>query len=404
MAGIGVGSRYLDQRAGRVGTPAAASQGIARRDHAVLIGPETATALGIEWGRLAGHAVEDNLFFHPDVMLPAIGHLGEDPRIAVVRDARGRLTGLAPVVMTRLGRIAPAVSIWSHDYGPLGVPLIDRRDVDGAVSAMVDIAGKGSLIVPDLTLEGPVAAALTAAAERSRRPVAIVGGHLRAMLLRPQAGTVDLRANSLRRRGGRVARQMRRLADLGTVTIETTAEPDCVRARFEEFLTLEAAGWKGRSGTALASASATAGFAREMVFNRSEEGAARIDSIRVAEHPIAILVSFVAGATAFTWKIAFDEGFRRFSPGAQLMLEAPRSLFSDPNVARIDSCAAADHPMIDHLWKDRLAVGTLVIGPPSGAIHRLGLAVLRAEVGVRDTARRLRSRLFAGRKHREAGL
>ena len=112
----------------------------------------------------------------------------------------------------------------------------------------------------------------------------------------------------------------------------------------------------------------------------------------------------VAGSTAYTWKIAFDEAFRRFSPGAQLMLEAPRSLFSDPNVARIDSCAAADHPMIDHLWKDRLAVGTLVIGPPSGAIHRLGLAVLRAEVGVRDTARRLRSRLFAGRKHREAGL
>jgi hypothetical protein len=187
---------------------------------------------------------------------------------------------------------------------------------------------------------------------------------------------------------------MRRLGDLGSVSIETTVDADRVRARFEEFLALEAAGWKGRRGSALASTAATAEFAREVVFNRSDAGAARIDSIRVGARPIAIVVGFVAGATAFTWKIAYDEAYARFSPGAQLMLRVATSFFSDPAVARIDSCAAANHPMVDHLWPGRMAIGTLVVGPRGGgAVHRVGLAAANAEIFARANARRLRDRL-----------
>ena len=53
-----------------------------------------------------------------------------------------------------------------------------------------------------------------------------------------------------------------------------------MRARFEEFLALEQAGWKGRKGTALASSAATAEFARAMLFDLAEAGKARIDSLQ----------------------------------------------------------------------------------------------------------------------------
>ena len=398
MTEVSVGDRELGRRASGGTRPV---RGAATADHATRLDPAAAAAIAGEWRRLAGRAAEDNVFFQPEAVLPAIGHLGEAPQIAVTRDPAGQLAGLAPVIGTRLGRIAPAVRLWSHDYAPLGVPLVDRRDVDGAVSALVeDTAGRASLIVPDLPLDGPVATAFVAAAKRGNRPLAVIDRHVRAMLARRD--DADIRATLPARRRKELARQMRRLADLGTVTVETTVDADCVRARFEEFLTLEAAGWKGRRGTALASTAATAAFARELVFNLSEAGAARIDSIRLDAHPIAILVGFVGGATAYTWKIAYDEAYGRFSPGAQLMLEAPRSLFSDPRVARIDSCAAADHPMIDRLWADRMAIGTLVIGPPGGgAVHSLGLAAFRAEIEARHAARRLRARLAGGRKNRE---
>jgi CelD/BcsL family acetyltransferase involved in cellulose biosynthesis len=234
---------------------------------------------------------------------------------------------------------------------------------------------------------------LRVAAERAERPVAIVDAYRRAILRRGTAAAGPRALLSSRRRG-QFARQMRRLAETGPVVVEATAEPDTVRARFEEFLALEARGWKGRRGTALNSSVATAAFARDMVFNRSERGTVRIASIRVGERPAAIAVAFVAGSTAYGWRIAYDEGFAKSSPGAQLLLDLPESLFFDPGVETIDSCSPAGDRFASSLWPDRMALGTLVIGPRGGSLlHNAGLAAFKAEIEARAAARRFRSRV-----------
>ena len=192
---------------------------------------------------------------------------------------------------------------------------------------------------------------------------------------------------------------MRRLADLGPVAVESVAAPGAATATFEEFLALEAAGWKGRDGTAILSSPAISAFAREVVARRAADGGVRIDTLRLAGKPIAMVVSFLAGASAWTWKIAFDEAFARFSPGVQLMLELPQRLFAHGKIARIDSLAAANHPMIDHLWRDRIPIGTLVIGP-GGPLHRLALLSTESEIRARALARQLRDR-WQRRGHRE---
>jgi hypothetical protein len=163
---------------------------------------------------------------------------------------------------------------------------------------------------------------------------------------------------------------------------------------FEEFVRLEAAGWKGRRGTALASLQDAGPFAREVVARLADAGAVRIVSLRMNDQPLAVVICLVAGETAFTWKIAYDEAFSRFSPGAQLMMEVPGVLFAEAEIACIDSCAVADHPMIDPLWQDRRPIGTLVIGPAGGGVrHRLGLASARTEIAILNWARRWRTRL-----------
>ncbi len=357
-----------------------------------------AGSLVSEWVRLAARPAGDNVFFHPDFAIPAMRHLGSSAVSIASVTVAGTLVGIAPFTRTRLGWIAPAVRLWSHPYGPLGLPLIASDSVDDAIATLVEglaphDAGT-SLIVPDLPLDGPVADALSRLAETAGRPTVVLGGHVRAVLDRPAGGAVDLRSGLPTRRRKEYARQMRRLGELGRVTIETAVEPEHVRSRFEEFVVIEAAGWKGRGGTALASESAIAEFARAAVSNRADAGAARIHSIRIDDRPIAVLVSLLSGTTAFTWKIAYDETYARFSPGVQLMMEAAKSLLSDPSVARIDSCAAADHPMVDRVWPGRMAIGTLVIGPPGGGVvYRLGVAAASIAVAARDRAHRLRERL-----------
>lgn len=348
-----------------------------------------------EWAMLSGSSAGDNVFFHPGFALPAMRHLGADVSIATLAHPGTRLAALAPFVRTHLGRIAPAVRLWSHDYAPLGLPLIDGEAVEATVAALLHglapATGGLSFIAADIPLDGPVANALAIAARRNKRPVDILDAHMRAALARSDAGALDPRAALPAKRRKELSRQMRRLAEVGEVTVMTVTNPVGVGVRFEQFMAMEAAGWKGKNGTALSSSPSTMEFAREAVANRAEAGGARIDSIDVGGQPIAMLVSFTSGETTFTWKIAYDESYARFSPGAQLMLEAAKAIFSDPTIVRIDSCASADHPMVDHLWSGRIAMGTMVIGPPGGGmLHRLGLAAARAELAARAAVRRLR--------------
>jgi CelD/BcsL family acetyltransferase involved in cellulose biosynthesis len=352
------------------------------------------TAVLAEWAALSARASGDNLFFHPDFAIPAIRHLGADVAIATVADASGRLAALAPFTRTRLGRVAPATRLWAHEYAPLGLPLVDRAALRPAAATLIEglapaVSG-ASLIVPDLPLDSAVARALV---EASRdRPIDILDGHVRAVLKRAPGQPVDVRGMLSARRRKEYARLMRRLRDVGEVLVTAAIEPQDVRARFEDFMALEAAGWKGKRGSALLSRQATADFAREVVAARADAGSARIDSIDLGGRPIAAVVSFAVGETASTWKIAYDETWARFSPGAQLMLEVVGGLFSDPTLTAIDSCATADHPMIDHLWPGRLAIGTLVIGPPGGSLaHRVGVATARAEFAARAALRRFRT-------------
>src|SRR4249920_921970 len=107
----------------RSGLPRAASLAVGGRASAALLLPDETGGLAEEWRALANEAVEDNHFFLPDVVLPATRHFGTDVRILTVRDGGGALIALMPVTATRLGRIAPALRIWSHHYGPFGVPL-----------------------------------------------------------------------------------------------------------------------------------------------------------------------------------------------------------------------------------------------------------------------------------------
>ena len=144
----------------------------------------------------------------------------------------------------------------------------------------------------------------------------------------------------------------------------------------------------------MVSTPSVAAMGREIVAAKASRGELAIHAIRLDGRAIAMLVCFLSGGTAYTWKIAYDEAFARFSPGAQIMMEAGTGLLAIPRIARVDSCAEANHPMADHVWKGRRAIGTIVIGPPGGgALFSAGLAAMRAETAARATAKELIKRL-----------
>jgi hypothetical protein len=86
-----------------------------------------------------------------------------------------------------------------------------------------------------------------------------------------------------------------------------------------------------------------------------------------------------AGAGALAFKIAYDEQLAKFSPGVLLELDHVRRLHEPGAPAWVDSGAAAHHPMINHLWRDRVGIETLLTptGDRAGRVVTAALPLLR---------------------------
>ena len=98
------------------------------------------------------------------------------------------------------------------------------------------------------------------------------------------------------------------------------------------------------------------------------DGHARIDRLMQHGRPLAATITLRSGTTAWFWKIAYEEEVARASPASSSRSTSPSSCSPQPDVLRADSCATADHPMIDHLWRERLALADLMIAPSAAAL------------------------------------
>jgi CelD/BcsL family acetyltransferase involved in cellulose biosynthesis len=156
-------------------------------------------------------------------------------------------------------------------------------------------------------------------------------------------------------------RQRHRLAEHGAVHFDVARTPEEVACAIETFLTLEASGWKGKRGTALAQHDGDASFARRASIALAEVGQCEIVSLRAGDTPVAAGIVLRHQDRAFYFKLGIDERFAKLSPGVQLTLDLTRHLCADPEIASADSTADADHPMINPIWRGRFAIGDVLI-------------------------------------------
>lgn len=314
---------------------------------------------------LTVRATAPNAFYEPAFMAASAPVFGRGAIAGLVwrRAMPRQLIGFFPVAIEhrRYGLRMPMLVGWTHPYGPLGTPLIDRDCADAAVIAWLDhIAADPAMpklmLMPYLPAEGDIARAFDAAlAHRDGRSEQFAF-HRRALLAPAgdRAGYLDQAMAPKKRK--ELRRQRKRLADMGGLTSTTTDAPAALTAALLDFLALEASGWKGRAGTAAKGNNAVRCFVVEAVSALAAEGKASVSRLALDGRAIATIVTLRSGDEAWCWKIAYDEAYSRASPGVQLLIDVTEAMLADPGIARADSCATADHPMIDHIWRERLAL------------------------------------------------
>ncbi len=230
------------------------------------------------------------------------------------------------------------------------------------------------------------------------RPV-VLESHARAGLDASRDADVLLQEALGAKKLKELRRQRNRLADQGAVRCDIAREAGDVAAALETFLKLEASGWKGQRGTALGQHAGDAAFIRRATAALAENGQCEIVTLFAGDTPVASAIVLRHQDRAFYFKLGVDERFAKLSPGVQLTLDLTRHLCADPSIRTVDSTANPGHPMIDPIWRGRLAIGDVLIPlrrrDPVTALIQATLGLRKA---MRGPARHL-VRLI--RKHRE---
>jgi CelD/BcsL family acetyltransferase involved in cellulose biosynthesis len=339
------------------------------------------------WDELARNASEPNPFLESWYLLPALKALAEPDSVRLLLLEHGEtLIGLIPLAHSKryYSRPIPHLAGWSHPNCFLGTPLIAKGHEQPFWRALLAWADKNAraglfLHLAQMALEGPVFQALTKVIAAQGRTGAIVHREDRALLASGDSPETYFEASLSGKKRKELRRQLNRLGEQGAVAFERRHDDAELDAWTDAFLDLESGGWKGRAGSALALAPETTALFRQSLAGAAAQGRLERLTMTLDGKPIAMLANFVCPPGVFSFKTAFDESFSKFSPGVLLQCENLMVL-ERRDIAWSDSCAAADHPMIDHIWRERRQVGHISVAI-GGRLRRAVFGMLaRAEL------------------------
>lgn len=364
------------------------------------IRPAEYAEFGGAFAELARHALEPNPHMAPAAIAAATLLTPEDgivilaawlsealgfERLAgiwVLRRQRDWRSGFAPVLAAPL---LPLYEVSSH-------PVLDRDHADDVAQAMLRHVLASTdlpklLALPLLPLDGPVATVLREACratgsrlgsyERWQRPV-----------MQPQAG--DDAERYLRRALGhgykKRMQQFRAVARHGETTFRRRRGQAALEP-FETFLALEASGWKGRAGTAIACLPQDAAYFRRLAALLAEEDMLLVDTLLLDGRPLAMGVLVESADRRHFLKIAYDETQGRHSPGRALTVAMLKADFAGTPPAFFDSGAGEEVDAGTYVWGERrtMANAVLRVGPggwhpaEAAALARMWLRRLRAQ-------------------------
>jgi CelD/BcsL family acetyltransferase involved in cellulose biosynthesis len=318
------------------------------------------------WKRLADHSLAPAGLNAPELILPLIRRL-PGAELAAVKQGNDLLFAL-PVKKRR--SIPALFTNWTTALTVIGEPHLDREFPEAALTVFIN-----HLTHPILLHAVAINGSFWNCLVRQDAQISVLDTWQRAALW--PSGTYeawfDSNIGSKRRKEYR--RLTNRLSEAGrleTSSLETGR--DC-KPWVADLLALEAAGWKGKRGTAMAANPALQVAFQESCQFLAAAGKLRFWKLTLDGKPIAAMYAIVEGDQAWLHKIAYDETYAKFSPGVLLVLYATEKLFAETGLVLVDSCAIPGHPMIENIWRDRIQVADVMIAPKSVGPQRFAATV-----------------------------
>lgn len=276
-----------------------------------MVGAELG-ALEAEWRRLVDTCATLPMQA-PDWMLTAAALPGTGPLVVETVRRDGALVALAALSSCR-GQLAVLGAGLLFEPGDvLAVDAAARDELCGLLLA------RGR---PVVLRHLPATSETPAALERSL-------GRAGRLVTRCEPGSpfldiderwAELGGGLSSRRRSDLRRALRRAERLGEVRVRLLRpRPDELAAVVDEALAVEATGWKGAAGTALAGDPLRAPFYREYAARLAARGELLVTFLDVDRRPAAMQLAALWGNRVWLLKIGYDPTYRQCSPGVLLL-------------------------------------------------------------------------------------
>ena len=329
------------------------------------------------WDRLAAAAVEPNVFYERWMLQPALESFddGKDVFFVLVvaelpagSPHAPLLCGFFPLRRRRRYKGLPVATLelWCHVHCYLCTPLIHASYASECLAAFfswmnTDRRGAALLECKWVPGEGAFHHLLVEHLAEHRQLALLDETYSRALFSPRASATAYLEEVLSGERRRRLRKHEERLQEQGTVEYVALASDGDVRAWLEEFLRLEAEGWKGREGSALQCREEDRRFFVAALTDAFQRGRLMMMALRLNGQPIAMFCDLLAEPWSFVFKLTFDETYARFSPGALMELEKVRRLHDRKEIRWVDSCNAPGPSLLKDLWAERRLIDTMVI-------------------------------------------
>ncbi len=258
----------------------------------------------------------------------------------------------------------------------LGTPLVDAERPVEAWTALLQVASserrgcRWRALEVRWIADGPVAAALEEAAKRLKLPTYVSEDFDQPFLCR--RADASYTSNQSKRHLSDYRRRARRMSELLGAELEienVAANP----ASIEEYIDLEAAGYKADNGVAMRTQPGECEYFTRMCADFAAEGRLHVLKLRAGDRTIAMQVSLQAGKGLFLIKVGHDETFNRYDPGVQLHFAAMDYFHSQTDAQWLDVCTFPDNDLLLRLYQDRRRTKSMLVGlggPPNSSIVR----------------------------------
>lgn len=326
-----------------------------------------------EWDELAVES-EAVPWIRPGWVVPWWASFGRAPALLCGRSPSGELTAALPLQVVRGALLSP--TNWhTPELGVVAADeqarrqLLERALTSGANRLTLDFIG------PALAEE------LSSVARRA-------GGRSCTRVLESSpyiefgpGWTSGLDRHLL----AELRRRERRLTERGEVVLELADGQTRLSALLAEAFTVEASGWKGRQGTAIASSACTRTFYERVAQWAAREGLLRLAFLRVDGRALGVDLAIEHGGVQYLLKTGYDESARACAPGKLLRWK----VLEDCAVRGLSTYELLGHVQAwKHDWtplrRDRLqahAFPSTAAGRRAWAVHAKGEPAARA---VRD--------------------